>query len=67
MIVLNVDKHHRRKHYTPAYINTPFYTVIQNIPSFFSNESEEKQQPLLVLIAYIVFFIVMVDTIFMVL
>lgn len=45
MIVLNVDKHHRRKHYTPAYINTPFYTVIQNIPSFFSNESEEKQQP----------------------
>lgn len=56
MIVLNVDKHHRRTHYTPAYINTPFYTVIQNIPSFFSNESEEKQQPLLVLIAYIVFF-----------
>lgn len=56
MIVLNVDKHHRRKHYTPAYINTPFYTVIQNIPSFFSNESEEKQQPLLVLIAYIFFF-----------
>lgn len=49
MIVLNVDKHHRRTHYTPAYINTPFYTVIQNIPSFFSNESEEKQQPLLVL------------------
>lgn len=49
MIVLNVDKHHRRKHYTPAYINTPFYTVIQNIPSFFSNESEEKQQPLFVL------------------
>lgn len=57
MILSNVDRHHRRKYDIPAYISNPFlYSDSNKIHLDFSNESKEKQKPLLVLKAWTVFF-----------
>lgn len=47
MVISNVDKQHRRKYDSPAYINNPFlYSDSYKIYLDFSNQSEEKQKPL---------------------
>lgn len=62
MIISNVDRHHRRKYDIPAYISNPFlYSDSNKIHLDFSNESKEKQKPLLVLKAWTGFFFIVMD------
>lgn len=47
MVISNVDKQHRRKYDSPAFINNPFlYSDSYKLYLDFSNQSEEKQKPL---------------------
>lgn len=46
MVISNVDKQHRRKYDSPAFINNPFlYSDSYKLYLDFSNQSEEKQKP----------------------
>lgn len=68
MVISNVDKQHRRKYDSPAFINNPFlYSDSYKLYLDFSNQSEETQKPLLVLKAWTVLFIVKDRALWMVL